>query len=153
MFSMKLQFAKCNLGKVKLQANEVSGLLLDCAGCVGWSQGPFVHLVTYVASHAVIFELIFADLLLKRIFADSGSQPVPPLLCIGTYGVMWVLSTEFFLCDGVSWRLHAGVVAARRVAMDSSVQAPVQPLSHQFPSSSISDEFNYPINRFWEYSN
>ena len=31
MFSMKLQVAKCNLGKVKLRANAVSGLLLDCA--------------------------------------------------------------------------------------------------------------------------
>ena len=33
--------------------------------------------MTYVASHAGIFELIFADLLFKRIFADSGSQPFP----------------------------------------------------------------------------
>ena len=76
--------AKCNLGKVKSQANAVSGLLLERAWFVGWPQGPFAYLV------------IFADLLLERIFADSGSQPVLPLLCIGKYGVIWVFSTKFF---------------------------------------------------------
>ena len=34
--------------------------------------------MTYVASLAGIFELIFADLLFKLIFADSSSQPFPP---------------------------------------------------------------------------
>ena len=68
--------------------------------------------MTYVASHAGIFELIFAD---------SGSQPVPTLLCIGKYEVRCVFSTEFFQCDGASWRLHARVVLARRVAMDTSL--------------------------------
>ena len=53
----------------------------------GDRRGPFAYLVIYVASHARIFELIFADLLLKRILADSGSQPVSPLLCIGKYRV------------------------------------------------------------------
>ena len=76
--------AKCHLGKVKSQANAVSGLLLKRAWSVGWPQGPFAYLV------------IFSDLLLERIFADSGSQPVLPLLCIGKYGVIWVFSTKFF---------------------------------------------------------
>ena len=116
-----LNVAKCNLGKVKWQANAISGLLLKRTWSVGWPQGPFAYLVIYVASHARIFELIFADLLLKRILADSGSQPVPPLLCIGKYRVRWVFSTELFQCDGASWRLHAGVVPARRVAMDTSL--------------------------------
>ena len=120
-FSKKLHVAKFNLGKVKLQANAVGGLLHERAWSVGWSQGPFVYLVTYVASHAGIFELIFADLLLKRIFAESGSQPVPSLLCIGKYGVMAVFSNEFFQCDGASWRLHAGMVPARKVVMDTSL--------------------------------
>ena len=70
--------AKCNLGKVKLQANVVSGLILKRTWSVGWLQGPFAYVVTYVASLAGIFELIFADLLLKLIFADSSSQPFPP---------------------------------------------------------------------------
>ena len=61
--------AKCNLGKVKLQANMVNGLILKRTWSVGWLQGPFAYLVTYVASLAGIFELIFAD---------SSSQPFPP---------------------------------------------------------------------------
>ena len=90
--------AKCHLGKVKSQANAVSGLLLERAWSVGWPQGPFAYLV------------IFADLLLERIFADSGSQPVPPLLC------RWVFPLNSF-----SWRLHAGVVPVRRFAKDTSL--------------------------------
>ena len=113
--------AKCNLGKVILQANAVSGLLLRHTWSVGWLQEPFAYLVPYVESHAGIFELIFADLLLKRIFADSGSQPFPPLLCIGKYGFRWVFSTEYFHCDSASWWMHAGVVPARRFAMDTSL--------------------------------
>ena len=101
--------AKCHLGKVKSQANAVSGLLLERAWSVGWPQGPFAYLV------------IFADLLLERIFADSGSQPVLPLLCIGKYGVIWVFSTKFFQAWRCRLAAHAGVVAARRVAMDSSL--------------------------------
>ena len=58
--------AKCNVGKVKLQANAVSGLLLKRMWSEGCLQGPFAYLVTYVASHAGIFELIFADLLLSK---------------------------------------------------------------------------------------
>ena len=97
--------AKCNLGKVKLQANVVSSLLLMRTWSEGCPQGPFAYLVTYIASHAGIFELIFTDLLLSK---------------------------------------------SLRVAMDTSlalaslawgIQAPVQPLRHQFPSSSIGDGF------------
>ena len=67
-------------------------------------------------------------------------------LCVGKYGVRWVFSTEFLQCDGASWWLHAGVVPACSIAMDTSYyawgdQAPVQPLRHQFPSSSIGNEF------------
>ena len=61
-----INVAKCNLGKVKLQANVVSGLLLKRTWSEGCPQGPFAYLVTYVASHAGIFELIFADLLLSE---------------------------------------------------------------------------------------
>ena len=52
-----------------VSSSSVRGLWGDRRG--------FAYLVTYVASHAGIFELIFADLLFKRIFADSGSQPFP----------------------------------------------------------------------------
>ena len=78
--------AKCNLGKVKLQANMVNGLILKRTWSVGWLQGPFAYLVTYVASLAGIFELIFADLLFKLIFADSSSQPFPPPFFFGGGG-------------------------------------------------------------------
>ena len=70
----KVNVAKCHLGKVKLEANAVSSLLLKRTWSVGWPQGPFANLVTYVASHGGIFELIFANLLLKPIFAYSGLQ-------------------------------------------------------------------------------
>ena len=67
---------KCNLGKVKLHANAVSGLFLKRAWSVGWPQGPFAYLVTYVASHAGIFELIFAGLSESlRILRRSCSRP------------------------------------------------------------------------------
>ena len=46
--------AKCNLGKVKLQANAVSSLLLKRTWSEGCPQGPFAYLVTYVASRAGI---------------------------------------------------------------------------------------------------
>ena len=78
IFVLLAYVAKCNLGKVKLQANVVSSLLLKRTWSVGWPQGPFAYLVTYVASHAGIFELIFADLLLSellRILRCSGSRP------------------------------------------------------------------------------
>ena len=42
--------------------------------------------MTYVASLAGIFELIFADLLFKLIFADSSSQPFPPPFFFGGGG-------------------------------------------------------------------
>ena len=121
MVKYAIHVAKCNLGKVKLQANAVSGLLLRHRWSVEWPQEPFAYLMPYVASHAGIFELTFADLLLKWIFADSSSQPIPPLLCIGKYGFRWVFSTDFFQCDGASWWMHAGVVPAYRVAMDTSL--------------------------------
>ena len=90
--------AKCNLGKVKLQANMVNGLILKRTWSVGWLQGPFAYLVTYVASLAGIFELIFADLLFKLIFADSSSQPFPPPFFLGGGGGVWVSigSGEYF---------------------------------------------------------
>ena len=78
IFVLSVYVAKCNLGKVKLQANAVSGLLLKRTWSEGCPQGPFAYLVTYVASHAGIFELIFADLLLSkslRILRRSGSRP------------------------------------------------------------------------------
>ena len=63
------EVAKCNLGKVNflLQDKAVSGqrspphVYVIC----GVTTGAFAYLVTFVASHAGIFELIFADLLLK----------------------------------------------------------------------------------------
>ena len=79
IFVLSVYEAKCNLGKVKLQANVVSCLLFKRTWSVGWPQGPFAYLVTYVASHAGIFELIFADLLLSkslRILRRSGSRPI-----------------------------------------------------------------------------
>ena len=38
--------AKCDLGKVKFQADAVSGLLLKRTWSAGWPQGPFAYLVT-----------------------------------------------------------------------------------------------------------
>ena len=66
------------------------------------------------------FELIFADLLLKRVFQDSGSQPFPPFLG-GSVQVRWVFFTEFRQCDSASWRVHTAVVPTRMVAMGTSL--------------------------------
>ena len=77
-YSEKFNVAKCNLGKVKLQASGQRSPPQAYVIC-GVMAGPIAYLVTYVASHAGIFELIYADLLFKRIFADSGSRPISPL--------------------------------------------------------------------------
>lgn len=147
------EVAKCNLGKVNflLQDKAASGLLLMCMWSVGWPQGPFAYLVTFVASHAGIFELIFADLLLKWIFADSGSQPVPPILGIGKY--MCMGSGEYFPLNSFSVMVRVGCCMQGWFLLAGlpwippcyawGTQAPIQPLRHQFPSSSIGDEFNY----------
>ena len=126
---LDVNVAKCNLGKVKLQANAVSGLLLKRTWSEGCPQGPFAYLVTYVASHAGIFELIFADLLLSEslrillLFAGSSSLQAP-----------WrAVYFGWFPLAGLPWIPPCYAWG---------VQAPVQPLRHQFPSSSIGDEFN-----------
>ena len=145
-----INVAKCNLGKVKLQANAVSGLLLKRTWSVGWPQGPFAYLVTYVASHAGIFELIFADLLLSeslRILAPSPSLPFCALVSIR--------SGEYFPLNSFSVTVSVGGCMQGWFPLAGlpwippcyawGVQAPVQPLRHQFPSSSIGDEFKITI--------
>ena len=93
--------AKCNLDKVKLRANVVSGLLLKRARL--WSHRKGLLVILWLMLHLT---LAFFGL----IFADSGSQPVPPLLC------RWVFPLNSF-----SWRLHTGVVPVRRFAKDTSL--------------------------------
>ena len=118
---MSLNVAKCTVSKVKLQANVVYVLPVKRMRSMGWPQGPLIcDLQCILCWH---FELIIVDLVLKRIFADSGSKPFPPFLelCIGKYGVGWVFSTEFLQCDNASWWFHARVIPARRVAMDTSL--------------------------------
>ena len=112
----------CNLGSIKLQASAVSNIHLKRMWSLGWLQGPFAYLVTNVAPPAGILSLslTFVDLLLTWNFAESGSQPFPPPF-FGKYGVRWVFSTKFLQCDSASWRMHAGVVLTRRVAMDTSL--------------------------------
>ena len=102
--------AKCNLDKVKLRASVVSGLLLKRARLWSDRKGLLVILGLMLHLTLAFFGLIFVDLSRKWIFADSGSQPVPPLLC------RWVFPLNSF-----SWRLHAGVVPVRRFAKDTSL--------------------------------
>ena len=138
--------AKCNLGKVKLQANVVSSLLLKRTWSEGCPQGPFAYLVTYVASHAGIFELTFADLLISellQILAPSPSLPFCAMVSIrsgeyfppNSFSVMVSVGgglQGWFPLAGLPWILPCYAWG---------VQAPLQPLRHQFPSSSIGDEF------------
>ena len=106
-------------GKVKLQASAVSNLLLKRTWSVGWPQGPFAYLVTCVASHAGIFELIFEDLLLSESLRILAPSPSLPFCALVNMGVRWLFSTEVFQCDSASWQLHAGVVPTCRVTMDT----------------------------------
>ena len=149
-FSMKLHVAKFNLGKVKLQANAVGGLLLERAWSVGWSQGPFVYLVTYVASHAGIFELICCLSESLRNLAPSPSLPFYALVSMGSW--QYFPMNSFNVTVPVGGCMQGWFPLTRLSWIPPcyawGVQAPVQPLRHQFPSSSIGDEFNYPINRF-----
>ena len=64
------------------------------------------------------------------------------LACLNYKGQEGIFSLIWFQCD---WQLPTGVVPAHGVAMDTSLpwpEVPCQPLKHQFPSSSIGDEFN-----------
>ena len=109
--------------------------------------------MTYVASLAGIFELIFADLLFKLNFADSSSQPFPPPFFLGG-GVVCVSigSGEYFQLNSFRVTVPVGGCMqgggpAGRVAMDTSLlclrcSGSVQPLRYQFPRSSIGDESN-----------
>ena len=126
-----------------------------------WSVGwPLLILWVHCIS-CWHFELIFADLVLKRIFADSGFQLFPPFfwgLCVGKYGVRWVFSTEFLQYDHASWQQRWFPLTGLPWIPPCYVwgaQAPVQPLRHQFPSSSIDDEFKYSVSRGikWTKSN
>ena len=108
-------------GKVKLQASAVSNLLLKRTWSVGWPQGPFAYLVTCVASHAGIFELIFEDLLLSESLRILAPSPSLPFCALVNMGVRWLFSTEVFQCDSASWQLHAGVVPTCRVTMDTFI--------------------------------
>ena len=127
---------KCNLGKVKLQANAVSGLLLKRTWSEGCPQGPFAYLVTYVASHGGIFELIFADLLLSeslRILAPSASLPFCALVSIrsGEYFPLNSFSVTVSVGSCMQgWFLLAGLPWIPP-CYAWGVQAPVQPLRHQ----------------------
>ena len=144
--------AKCNLGKVKLQANAVSDLLRKCTWSLGWPQGPFVYLVTYVASHAGINFLSWSLWISCLSKSLQILAPSPSLLfcALVSMGFRWVFSTEVFQCDCASWQLHAGVVPGWLPWIPScyawGAQAPIQLLRHQFPSSSIGNEFNFRQN-------
>ena len=146
--------AKCNLGKDKLQANTDSSLLPKSMWSEGCLQGSFVYLVTYVASQAGIFELIFADLLLSkslRILAPSLSLPFCALVSIRL--------REYFPLNSFSVTVPVGGCMQGWFPLAGlpwippcyawDIQAPVQPLRHQFPSSSIADEFNYLFFTFF----
>ena len=145
--------AKCNLGKVKLQANAVSGLLLKRTWYVIWgvTAGAFcLSCDLYVTSHAGIFELIFADLLLSeslRILAPSPSLPFCALVSIRS-GEYFPLNS-FSVTVSVGGCMQGWFPLAGLPWIPSShawgVQAPVQPLRHRFPSSPIGNEFNVQI--------
>ena len=110
--------------------------------------------MTYVASLAGIFELIFADLLFKLIFADSSSQPFPPpffflgvCVSIGSGEYFQLNSFRVTVPVGGCMQGGGGGVPAGRVAMDTSLlclrcSGSVQSLRYQFPRSSIGDESN-----------
>ena len=146
----EINVAKCNLDKVKLQANEVSGLLLKRTWSEGCPQGPFAYLVTYVASHAGIFELIFADLLLSeslRILAPSPSLPFCALkvsIRSGEYFPLNSFSVTVSVDGCMQGWFPLAVLPWIPPCYAWGVQAPVQPLRHQFPSLSIGDEFKVP---------
>ena len=128
--------AKYNLDKVKLRANVVSGLLLKRALLWGDRRGLLV--ILWLTLHLTLF----LDLLRKRIFADSGSQPVPPLLC------RWIFPLNSFSVTvpiGGCMQGWFPFASLPRIPPCYAwcVQAPVQLLKHQFSNSSIGDEFNY----------
>ena len=74
-FLFIIDVAKCNLCKPmwsSVSSSSVCDLWSDCRGLC------FSCDLRYISCWH--FELIFADLLLKRIFLDSGSQPFSPFL-------------------------------------------------------------------------
>ena len=111
--------AKCNLGKVKSQATEVSGLLLKYTWSVGWPQGPLLFL--WLALH--LMRAFWADLCGSVVEANLAGfwLPALPSLFGGSGQVRWVFFTEFLQCDSASWRVHTAVVPTRMVAMGTSL--------------------------------
>ena len=70
------------------------------------------------------FELIFADLVFyfNRCGFWLPPSPSPFWVCmLVSMGSGEYFPLNFLQCDGASWRLHAGVVPACRVAMDTSL--------------------------------
>ena len=115
---MSLNVAKCNFSNFKLQTNVVYILPLKYMRSMGWPQGPLLAL--WLAMHSML--AFWADLCgsgVKENLCRFWLQALPSLFGV----VRWVNmgSGEFLQCDNASWWLHARVVPARRVAMDTSL--------------------------------
>ena len=102
------------------------------------------------------FQLIFADLVLEWIFADSGSQPFPPPF-LGVFVLVSMGSGEYFPLNSFSMTMPVSSCMQQWFLLARlpwippchvwGAQVPIQPLRHQFPSSSIDDEFKYSVSR------
>ena len=157
----RLYVAKCNLGKVKIEPMLVAGLSLTGVGGfppkhtwhgAGWSQGLKVPSLRWRGTF-LVFELISADQF-ACVWANLCGFKLPALPSIQKFQTFLLSmgSGKYFSTDLVSvWRCQ--LAAAYRggsrswgchgylTALAWRAQAPCQPLRHQFPSSSIGDEF------------
>ena len=143
--------AKYHLGKVKLKQLQPRVFLIGSTWPAGWPPG-FCRVSRFIALQIQCYQLTFADQKFSYrlwIIADSCTLSSAPLFCL--VARVSILSGKLFPLNyfnvtvlvsrcSFGWFLHS------RVAMDTSLPltASGTPLTlrHQFPSSSICDEFN-----------
>ena len=113
----------------------------DLCGSLPWTDHCFVH---YLGSLLLQFSLVTCCY-----FANSAPSPSHPYLEVvhDRYWVRKVSLVKFLQCDGAGWWPLAGLVPAHRVTMEPAVPGictgpPTNLGWHQFPSSTIGNEFN-----------
>ena len=147
--------SKCNLCKVKLRANAVSSLLLRRMWSVGWPQGPLF--ILWLTLHLTL--AFWADLCRSGVKENLCGfwLPALPSLFWGVCVLVSMGSGEYFPVNSFSMTMPVGSCMQQWFLLAGlpwippcyawGAQVPVQPLRHQFPSSSIDDEFKYSVSR------
>ena len=121
----------------------------------GMATGVCLTMCWWISRIRHLLQLCDHSGLLTVFHEQFTTLPLPPLLqFLSQVSTVWgrYSPLKFLQCDGAGWWLQAGMVAAHRVAMETSLlylicarPLPTKLSWHQFPSSSIGDEFNWAL--------